>query len=135
LVKGKIIQDAIRILVVDDDVAVADSLVLVFHCAGIKALAVYSAEEARDAFALFCPNLVLIDVLLPDGNGVELATAFRRLDHACRTLLFSGQVTPEDLRRMALERSGITVLSKPLNPKHLLDLITTLFEYPPAATA
>ncbi|MGA7109976.1 MAG: response regulator, partial [Terracidiphilus sp.] len=62
-----------RILVVDDEVAVADSLQLILSRRGFEVRAVYSAENAVEILAEWQPDLAMIDVMLPKMNGIELA--------------------------------------------------------------
>ncbi len=126
--------EAMKILVVDDDVNVTDTLVLIFRSAGYQCLGVHSAGEAHDAFWLFRPDLILADVLLGDGNGVELAVNCKRANPECRILLFSGDATRDDVRRIAPE-DEFPLLSKPIAPKELVGLISNLFEHSSAASA
>ena len=62
-----------RVLVVDDEKAVADSTILVFRIFGHQAEAVYSAEEALAAVQHFQPDLLVSDVKMSGMNGIELA--------------------------------------------------------------
>lgn len=67
-----------RILIVDDNPAVGRSLVLLFHGLGVRA--VETALTGRDALVLldqFRPDIVLLDIRLPDVDGYELARSIR----------------------------------------------------------
>ncbi len=117
-----------RVLVIDDEKPIADTLAIILQSAGYIALQCYSASEALEAFEDFHPDLVLSDVVLGDGNGLDLAIEFRRAHPECRILLFSGQVTAKDLRVRAPEGCAFEFLSKPVHPTQLIAVITSLFE-------
>jgi DNA-binding response OmpR family regulator len=120
--RGKLMEGVapFRVLVIDDDPQITDTLVLILRSAGFQAIGVYSAGEARDDFADFRPNLVLADVVLPDGNGAELAMEFRQAHPDCRILLFSGQVSTDELSEIAPKCREFPLVSKPVEPRYLL---------------
>ena len=62
-----------KILVVDDDRLVADTLNLVFLANGFESEARYSAAEGLSRARTFAPQLMLCDVTMPEENGLELA--------------------------------------------------------------
>ena len=125
----------IRVMVVDDEKVIADTLALILRAAGYATSASYSATEALDAFPEFCPDLVLSDVMLGDGNGLELGIRFHQARPECRILLFSGAVTEAELRRMSPEGSAFEFLSKPVHPKALIACIRSLFDATHLASA
>jgi len=85
-----------RILVVDDDKSIADSLCTILKSAGYQAIAKYSGEDALAAFDLFASDLVIADVVMPGMSGIELCTQLRDRCQTCMVLL-SGNVMPEEL--------------------------------------
>ncbi len=68
-----------RVLVVDGDRDVADSLLMLLRCLGAEARVTYSGEEALKLLAQFKPNLVLLDIGMPGMNGYETARRMREL--------------------------------------------------------
>ena len=128
-------NDPYRILVVDDSRQITDTLVLILRSAGYMAIGVYSAAEARSDFVDFKPDLVLADVVLGDGNGLDLAVEFRQKYPDCRILLFSGQVTSEDLRRMSPEGGNFQLLDKPVDPQFLVKFLANAFDHSVVASA
>ncbi len=60
-----------RVLVVDDDRLVADTLTLIFERNGFAAKAAYSAEEGLLSSREFEPNLLLCDITMPDRDGLS----------------------------------------------------------------
>jgi len=66
-----------RVLIVDDSLTVRMDLAEAFEAAGIRPLMCSTVREARDAIAAQAADLVILDVLLPDGDGVELLKEIR----------------------------------------------------------
>jgi len=110
-----------RILVIDDEVSIADSLVEILRSQGFEATAFYRGQSAIDFARKNCPDIVLLDVVMPKLNGVETAVAIRQLCPATRILLFSGQAGTTNILEQAREGGHeFELLSKPLHPDALL---------------
>ena len=116
--KGK---TARRILVIDDEASIADSLVEILMSQGFEATAFYRGQSAIDFARKNCPDIVLSDVVMPKMNGVETALAIRRVCPATRILLFSGQAGTTNILEQAREGGHeFELLPKPLHPDALL---------------
>lgn len=114
-------SSTVKILVVDDEKAVADSTVLVFERQGYEARAAYSAEEALPCIREFQPDLLLADVKMTGMNGIELAIKMCSDMPECKLLLISGQAETADLLEEARSRGyEFEILAKPVSPKDLL---------------
>jgi DNA-binding NtrC family response regulator len=110
-----------KVLVVDDEQIIADSLRLIFLTNGYEALSAYSAEEATEIIVEWLPDLIIIDVILPGMNGIELAVVVSQQFPNCRVLLFSGQATTADLLTDAANRGHrFEILAKPVHPNEML---------------
>jgi CheY-like chemotaxis protein len=72
--------DDCKILVVDDNVDAADTLVSLLGLLGFKAYAVYGGEEAILAAEAMQPRLVFLDIDMPGLDGYETATCIRQTD-------------------------------------------------------
>jgi diguanylate cyclase (GGDEF)-like protein len=83
------------VLVVDDDVTTRASLLAVLAGAGIPALGAASADQALAVHADQPPALVVIDYLLPDRNGLDLAQALKERDPTLPILLLTGSSSLE----------------------------------------
>jgi diguanylate cyclase (GGDEF)-like protein len=81
--------------VVDDDVSTRASLLAVLAGAGIAAIGAASAEQALAFHADSGPALVVIDYLLPDRNGLDLAQALKERDPTLPILLLTGSASLE----------------------------------------
>jgi CheY-like chemotaxis protein len=110
-----------RVLVVDDERVIADTLAIILNQAGFDASAVYSGEDAVQSARLQPPDLVITDVVMPDLNGIEAAIVIRSFLPHCKILLFSGQAATADLRENARLRGyEFEILAKPVHPQDLL---------------
>jgi len=118
----------IRILIVDDEPAIAESLSEILRAAGYEVAMATSGEDAvRDA-EKFSPEILLTDVLMPAMNGFELALRVKEMLPNCRLLLFSGQASTAQLAKEQSERFTrmgyrFELLPKPLHPDALLKVL------------
>lgn len=110
-----------RILVVDDEALIADTVVQILNRNGFIAEAAYSGEEAIAIAKRVCPELVLSDVMMPHVDGVEAAIAIREHCPDTRIVLFSGQAATVEILERARERGhNFELLPKPLHPTQLI---------------
>ncbi len=110
-----------RVLVVDDEPCIADTLAAILQNFGYQAIAVYDAQSAMEACKASAPELIISDVVMPGKGGVELAIFVRETYPDCRILLFSGQAATVDiLERARLQGYSFDLLAKPVHPKDLL---------------
>ena len=110
-----------RILVVDDERRIADTLVIILNQSGFDASAVYTGTDAVDQARASQPDLVITDVIMPDMNGIDAAIQIREILPACKILLFSGQAATADLLEKArAEGHEFEILAKPVHPQDLL---------------
>jgi DNA-binding response OmpR family regulator len=113
-----------RVLVVDDECVIADTVAKVLTLSGYAAIAAYDAEGALETALHSPPELLITDVILPGMNGIKLATTMKRIFPECKILLFSGQASTVDLMAMAgREGHRFTLLNKPVPPKDLLAMV------------
>jgi CheY-like chemotaxis protein len=110
-----------RILVVDDEKLIADTIVQILNRNGFIAEAAYGGQEAIEAAKRHCPELVLSDVLMPQVDGVEAAIAIREACPETRIVLFSGQAATVEILERAKERGhNFELLPKPIHPTQLI---------------
>jgi CheY-like chemotaxis protein len=111
----------LRVIVVDDERVIADTLATILNRAGFNASAVYTGTEAVELARIEKPDLIISDVIMPDMNGIEAAIHIREILPACKILLFSGQAATADLLENARARGHeFEILAKPVHPQDLL---------------
>ena len=111
-----------RILIVDDEKNIADTLAMVFKIKGHEALAAYSAESAVETIETFEPDIVLSDVMMGKMTGVDLAIYLSKARPEVKVFLFSGQAATADLLREASRKGHeFHLLAKPIHPQKLLE--------------
>ncbi len=110
-----------KVLVVDDERVIADTLAMILNQHGYDALAVYTGAQAVERARELHPELIISDVIMPDMNGIEAAISIRKFLPGCKILLFSGQAATADLLEKArAEGHEFEILAKPVHPSDLL---------------
>ena len=110
-----------RILVVDDEQLIADTLVRILNLSGFAATALYSGDAAIEALPMLCPDIVLTDVRMPGHNGIETGILIREQCPHTRVVLFSGQAGISDLMAQARQSGhGFELWPKPIHPRELV---------------
>ncbi len=110
-----------RVLVVDDEQVIADTLARILDLNGYEASAVYSGTAAVESARALQPDLVISDVIMQDMNGIEAAINIRGFLPGCKILLFSGQAATADLLENARAQGHeFEILAKPVHPADLL---------------
>ncbi len=116
-----------KILIVDDEPTIADTLSLIFASSGYEARTAYSAEQALEMLEEWRPNLAIIDVVLPGMNGIEFAIFLKASYKDCQFLLFSGQPGTSGLLEEAKKRGHLfEILAKPLHPTFMLATVADM---------
>ena len=112
-----------RVLIVDDEQTIANTLAMVFKIKGHEALAVYSAESAVAVIERTSePDVVLTDVIMGKMTGVDLAIYLSRARPDCKVILFSGQTATADVLAEASRKGrDFRLLAKPIHPEKLLE--------------
>ena len=114
----------LRILVVDDDVRVADSLVQILIARGYEAVPAYSAEAAIRMAEKLDPHAVISDIVMGPVSGIELANHLREHHPDCNVLLISGFVAAKETSQAVLAPSSrVQFMAKPVRPEHVLDFL------------
>ncbi len=111
-----------KILVVDDEHAVADTLCMIFKKRGFDCRTAYTGFDAVTSTEEFCPELLLCDISMPGMNGLEVVSKVTQKCPACRVLLLTGHYTNlEYAQAWVLSHSAPTrIMTKPVPPAVLL---------------
>ena len=115
-------SSAQRVLIVDDDTMVADTLNMVFQKNGFDARSSYSANDGLNCAREFRPDLLLCDIVMPGRDGLSLAQDITRELPDCRILVLTGFYADLDEvhgRSRHFERP-LSILTKPCLPTDLI---------------
>lgn len=112
-----------RVLVVDDYVDVADMTAEALRVKGMDVATAYTAATALDVLSTFRPEVVLLDIELPEMTGYELARQITQSGAACRLVAFTANGDPH-LRVRSREAGFAAHLVKPVAMDLVLLAIT-----------
>jgi CheY-like chemotaxis protein len=116
-----------RVLVVDDEHLIADTLALILNLKGFEARVAYSGRQAVDIARAMEPQIVLSDIMMREMGGVEAAIEISRLLPRCHIVLFSGQASTLDpLERARQEGHDFEIWQKPLHPTTLVERLNRI---------
>jgi two-component system, OmpR family, phosphate regulon response regulator OmpR len=122
-----------HLLVVDDDARLRELLRRYLSDSGFRVTTAADAAEARSKLAGFAFDLIVLDVMMPGENGIELTRSLRR-DGGGPIMLLTAMAEPED-RVNGLEQGADDYLAKPFEPRELVLRIRNLLQRRPAADA
>ena len=111
-------SDRPRVLVCDDEPHIVRALKIVIREAGFEPLPAESAAEALQVATLQRPDAAILDLVLPDGDGVEVCRALREWSEM--PILVLSAVGDEDHKVRALEAGADDYVTKPFSPRELV---------------
>lgn len=107
-----------KILVVDDDPAISEMLTIVLEAEGLQPIPVMDGNEAVPAFREHNPDLILLDLMLPGMNGVDICRAIRS-ESAVPIVMLTAKTDTVDVV-LGLESGADDYITKPFKPKELI---------------
>lgn len=107
-----------RVLVCDDELQILRALKVVLREAGFEVEATASAQEALDAAAVRAPDAAIIDLMLPDGNGIEVCRELRSWSKI--PILVLSALGDEQQKVEALDAGADDYVTKPFGPRELV---------------
>ncbi|MGB0064641.1 MAG: response regulator [Terracidiphilus sp.] len=115
-----------RVLMIDDEKPLADTLVMILQRKGYEAACAYSGAAALETIASFRPDCVISDVIMPGMLGTELCANIETMLPGCRILLLSGQGSTTEMIEAARAQSHCwELLAKPVDPRELLEKLAS----------
>lgn len=107
-----------KILICDDEMQILRGLKLILREAGFEPLPTATATEALDVASLKVPDAAIIDLVLPDGDGVEICRSIRSWSQM--PLIVLSAIGDEDRKVAALEAGADDYVTKPFSPRELV---------------
>jgi two-component system KDP operon response regulator KdpE len=107
-----------KVLVCDDEQQILRALRVILRDGGFEALPASTMEEALDVAAVSRPDAAIIDLVLPDGDGIELCRRLR--EWSDMPLIVLSAVGDEDAKVRALAAGADDYVTKPFGPRELV---------------
>ena len=116
-----------RILVIEDEPDIREGFTGILEAHGFACQGAGSLREGRAALESFCPELLLLDLGLPDGNGLELIQEIRKTDTQLPILVITAETTVSTAVE-AMKAGARDYLEKPIGMDRLLTTVRLAFE-------
>jgi two-component system, OmpR family, KDP operon response regulator KdpE len=107
-----------KVLVCDDEQQILRALRVILRDSGFEALPAATVEEALDVAAVGRPDAAIIDLVLPDGDGIELCRRLREWTKI--PIIVLSAVGDEDAKVRALAAGADDYVTKPFGPRELI---------------
>ncbi len=114
-----------KILIIEDEEALADSLKILLEGKGFEVEAVYNGEDGRDYALLGVYDLLILDVMMPEPDGYEVARQVRAKRCGTPILMLTAKSGLED-RIQGLNAGADYYLTKPFDTRELMACINAL---------
>jgi DNA-binding response OmpR family regulator len=118
------------VLVVDNEADLLATYERLLHRAGYRVIAAASLAAGLIAIERNHPDLVILDLRLPDGDGLQLVQAAREAPRPPPIIIVTG-FPSEDRRRAAVAAGAAAFLTKPFRISSLLELVQSALAYLP----
>ena len=118
-------ERALSVLLIDDDEPLTKTLAAILRKAGYRVVNAYTGTEAVEAYEGAPFDAVILDIKLPDIDGIELLRKFRGMEPIVGILMLSGAATLEDAVE-ALNQGADAFILKPVEPAELLYRLGTV---------
>jgi DNA-binding response OmpR family regulator len=122
-----------RVLVVDDEKKIVESCRLYLEHAGYEVVSAYNGEQALAEARESRPDLIVLDLMLPRVDGLEVCRRLR-MDSQVPILMLTARSTEED-KLVGLELGADDYLTKPFSPRELVARVRAILRRVPPAGA
>ena len=120
------------VLIVDDEPGIQTALANILTDEGYQTVATGSGDEALDLYRRRRPDVVFLDIWLPDRDGLETLQALRQHDPTAAVIMMSGHGTPSTAVR-AVKMGAYDYLEKPLSYDRTVEAVESALEFRRAA--
>ena len=116
-----------KVLVVDNEVEFASTLAERLRLRKIEAESVFSGGEALPAVARFQPDVIILDLDMPDITGLEVLSLVKNVDPAIEVILLTGHGS-FDAGLTGMELGAFDYIIKPVDLTQLMEKITEAYK-------
>jgi len=117
-------SESYRILIIDDSEPLATYYALILNQAGMTARPLTQPLEVFNELESFQPNLIVMDIYMPECSGYELATVLRQESRYTKIpIIFLSTEEDKDKKLYGISLGGDDFLTKPVSPQHLISAV------------
>ena len=118
-----------KILVVDDDPDIVEILRYNLSLGGYDVKSAFNGKEAIKKAKIFLPEIILLDVMMPEMDGIEACLLIKEIPSLVNTRIIFLSARSEDYTQLsAFDAGADDYISKPVKPKILLKKIESIFK-------
>ena len=122
-------EEPVRVLIIDDSVSQAEYYASVLQKTGMNTRVMNRPDQAFETIEDFMPDIILMDMYMPECNGLELASVIRQQPvYLSIPIVFLSSETDVDLQLEAMRHGGDDFLVKPIRADHLVSSIESRVE-------
>ena len=120
-------KNTAKILVVDDDPEIVEILKYNLSNSGFEVKVAFNGVQAVKKSKKFLPDIVLLDVMMPEMNGIEACKEIRNIDSLKKIQIIFLSARGEDYTQIAAFEAGADdYINKPIKPKILIKKISNI---------
>ena len=120
-------KESLKILVVDDDLDIIEILKYNLNNSGYFVKSANNGIKAIKKAKKFLPDIILMDVMMPEMSGIEACSEIRKIDQLNNTIIIFLSARSEDYTQISAYDAGADdYISKPVKPKILLKKISNI---------
>ena len=120
-------DESLKILVVDDDLDIIEILKYNLNNSGYFVKSANNGIKAIKKAKKFLPDIILMDVMMPEMTGIEACSEIRKIDQLRNTIIIFLSARSEDYTQISAYDAGADdYISKPVKPKILLKKISNI---------
>ena len=117
-----------KVLIIDDDRQICETLQTLINSRGHQALTALTLAEGRQRLASDHPDLIFLDINLPDGSGLEAVAELRRSPGRPEVIIITGENSPDNAA-LAMKSDAWDYVHKPLSLQTVLLPLTRALQY------
>ena len=114
-----------KVLLCDDSMLVRKKLRALVEDCGFVVTEAQNGRQAIEQYAKESPDIVLMDIVMPEMTGLEALAAIRQVDHEAKVVMISSTGTSAKLIE-ALKQGALDFVQKPFEAEQIRELLTRL---------
>ena len=116
-----------KLLIIDDEIEFASTLCERLRIRGIDTTDVHSGTEGLKKLVEIAPEVVILDLKMPDMNGIDVLTQIKKHDPGIEVIMLTGHGSGA-AGILAMEKGAINYIMKPFDFNELLEIINVAYE-------